>query len=149
MPVWIKRATWVAVAVLIVAQAIRPSRTNPPIGTALDISAEAALPPATMAVFRRACNDCHSNLTVWPWYSGVAPISWLVAYDVRAGREKMNLSEWGNYPAEHRAKLAQEMCKEVTEGEMPGPMYTLIHSQAKLTSADVQAVCSWSQTAQK
>ena len=149
MSVWIKRAIWLVVAFLIVAQAIRPSRTNPPIETALDISTEAAVPPATMGVFHRACNDCHSNLTVWPWYSGVAPVSWLVAYDVRTGREKMNLSEWGNYTVAHRAKLAQEMCKEVTGGEMPGPMYTFIHSQAKLTSADVQAVCSWSQTVQK
>lgn len=149
MPAWIKRAIWIVVLVLIVAQAIRPSRTNPPTQAALDISAEAALPPATMSVFHRACNDCHSNFTVWPWYSSVAPSSWLVDYDVRAGRKRMNLSEWGNYTAEHRAKLAREMCKEVTEGEMPGPMYTLMHPQAKLTSADVQAVCSWSQTAQK
>lgn len=149
MSVWIKRAIWVVVAVLIVGQAIRPSRTNPPTQAALDISSEDALPSATMSVFHRACNDCHSNLTVWPWYSGVAPVSWLVAYDVRAGREKMNLSECGNYSVESRSKLAQEICKEVTEGEMPGPMYALMHPQAKLTSTDVQAVCSWSQTARK
>ena len=149
MSVWLKRSIWIILGVLILAQAIRPSRTDPPNEAALDISAEAGLLPATMSVFHRACNDCHSNLTVWPRYSSVAPISWLVAYDVRAGRRRMNLSEWGNYTAEHRAKLAQEMCKEVTEGEMPGAMYTLMHPQAKLTSADVQAVCSWSQTAQK
>jgi mono/diheme cytochrome c family protein len=146
---WLKRSIWILLAVLIVAQAIRPSRTNPTTEAALDVSAETALPPATMSVFHRACNDCHSNLTVWPWYSNVAPASWLVTYDVRSGRKAMNLSEWGNYTAEHRAELAQEVCKEVTDGEMPGPMYTLMHSQARLNSADVQAVCSWSQAAQK
>jgi mono/diheme cytochrome c family protein len=149
MSKWIKRALWVVVAILVLGQAIRPSRTNPPAETALDISADAALPPATMSVFHRACNDCHSNLTVWPWYSSVAPVSWLVAYDVRTGRKEMNLSEWGNYTAERKAELARKMCKEVTEGEMPGPMYSLMHPQAKLSSADVQAVCAWSQTAQK
>lgn len=149
MSVWLKRSIWVILAVLILAQAIRPSRTNPPTEPALDISAESALPPATMATLHRSCNNCHSNFTVWPWYSSVAPASWLLAYDVRAGRHEMNLSEWGNYTAERRAKLAKEMCKEVTEGEMPGTMYTLMHSQAKLTSADVQTICSWSQTAQK
>ncbi len=148
MPDWLKGSILAIVAIFVVAQAIRPSRTNPTINPAHEITASAGLPAETAGILSRACNDCHSNRTIWPWYSGVAPTSWLVAYDVRAGRKKMSLSEWGTYSAERRTKLAKEMCKEVTEGEMPGPMYTLMHSQAKLTSADVQSICQWSQTPQ-
>jgi Haem-binding domain len=145
---WLKGMILAILAAFIVAQAIRPSRTNPTINPAHEISARAGFPAETAGILSRACNDCHSNRTIWPWYSGVAPTSWLVIYDVRAGRKEMNLSEWGTYSAERQAKLAKKMCKEVTEGEMPGPMYTLMHSQAKLTSADVQSICQWSETVQ-
>lgn len=149
MSAWIKRALWVILAILIIGQAIRPSRTNPPVNTAHDITADASVPPGAASIFNRSCSDCHSNRTVWPWYSGVAPVSWVVAYDVRAGRKEMNLSEWGTYTSERKSKFARRMCKEVTEGDMPGTMYTLMHSQAKLTNADVQSICAWSQTAQQ
>jgi mono/diheme cytochrome c family protein len=148
MPGWLKGTVVAILAAFIIAQAIRPSRTNPTINPAHEITASAGLPAETAAILGRACNDCHSNRTVWPRYSGVAPISWLVVYDVRAGRKKLNLSEWGTYSAERRAKNAKEMCKEVTEGDMPEFMYTLMHPQAKLTSADVQSICQWSKTVQ-
>lgn len=148
MPGWLKGTILAIVAAFVVAQVIRPSRTNPTINPAHEITTNAGLPSDTAATLGRACNDCHSNRTVWPWYSGVAPSSWLVIYDVRAGRHELNLSEWGTYSAERKAKKAKEMCKEVTEGEMPGFMYTLMHPQAKLTSADVQSICQWSQTVQ-
>jgi mono/diheme cytochrome c family protein len=148
MPGWLKGTILAILAVFIIAQAIRPSQTNPTINPALEITASEGLPVETAEIFGRACNDCHSNRTVWPWHRGVAPTSWLVAYDVPAGRQKLNLSEWGPYTVERREKLAKEMCKEVTEGEMPEFMYTLMHPQAKLTSVDVQSICQWSQTAQ-
>ncbi len=144
---WLKRLVFVAVVILIVAQVYRPSRTNPPVDPSREIAATGVMPPAVAAIFSRACNDCHSYRTVWPWYSAVAPVSWLVVYDVRAGRKKMNLSDWAGYDAQKESKLVDEACKEVREGEMPGTMYTLMHPQAKLTVGDVQAICAWTQTA--
>ena len=149
MSLWVKRTLWVILSILVFGQAIRPSHVNPPANSAHEITADASVPPSATSIFNRSCYDCHSNRTVWPWYSGVAPVSWLVAYDVRAGRKEMNLSEWSTYPPDRKIRFARRMCKEVTEGDMPGSMYTLMHSQAKLTSADVQAICAWSQTAQK
>lgn len=145
MKTWLKRSVLVLVAILIVIQAFRPSRNNPPIDPTREISAAMTVDPIVAGIFRRSCNDCHSNRTVWPAYSQVAPASWLVAYDVRKGREELNLSEWGSYSAAKKSKKLKEMCKEVTEGEMPGSLYTLMHPQAKLSSLDVQAICSWAQ----
>ena len=87
--------------------------------------------PETRALFTRACADCHSNETVWPWYSHIAPASWLVQDDVERGRAKMNLSQWGSN--EHEA---DEAASEIRDGEMPLNIYTLMHPSAALTDAE-------------
>jgi hypothetical protein len=75
--------------------------------------------PEVAAILQRSCNDCHSNRTVWRWYSNVAPASWLVSHDVREGRDALNLSEWTRYAPQKQHKLMEEICEQVTEGEMP------------------------------
>jgi hypothetical protein len=86
---------------------------------------------ADRALAQRACFDCHSNETRWPWYSYVAPASWLVAYDVNEGRERLNFSDW--VEGTHDADEASE---EVLEGEMPPRIYTVLHPEAVLTPAE-------------
>ena len=131
---------------LVAIQFVRPSQTNPQADPRVHVSATLSVPPNVAGVFSRSCNDCHSNETVWPWYSKVAPVSWLVSYDVASGRKELNLSEWGSRnPAKDREML-NEICKEVTEGEMPGWVYTLMHSEAKLAKSDVAAICDWTRT---
>lgn len=100
-------------------------RTNPPV-----VAEPAWDSPRTRELFVVACADCHSNQTRWPWYSKVAPVSWLVAYDVAEGREHLNVSEW-NRPQRH----ADEAAEEVREGEMPYRGYTLTHPEARLDEA--------------
>ena len=90
--------------------------------------------PQTRALFFRACADCHSNETVWPWYSNVAPISWLATRDVIEGREKFNVSEWGRQ-AENEADEAAET---VQKNEMPPWFYLPPHPEANLTAAERQ-----------
>ena len=84
--------------------------------------------PTTRVLAVRACYDCHSNETVWPWYSHVAPVSWLVQRDVDEGRRKLNFSEW-----DRPQKEAHESAKTVRKGEMPPWFYILIHPDARLT----------------
>ena len=99
-------------------------------------------PPAHAAsVVARSCRDCHSNQTVWPWYSAVAPASWLVARDVREGRAHLNFSEWNIYGAEMSRLRMKAICEEVTEGKMPPKYYTPLHRNARLTANDVGALC--------
>ncbi len=143
----LKRLILVIVIVLATIQVIRPARTNPPIAPEREIYAHLKVDPAVADVLTRSCNDCHSHRTVWPWYTQVAPASWLVVSDVVRGRKKLNFSEWSTYGREAQHKHLSEICKEVTEGEMPGVAYTLLHRNAKLTSADVASVCRWTESA--
>lgn len=91
--------------------------------------------PATRALAVRACFDCHSNETVWPWYSHVAPMSWLVQRHLDEGRRTLNLSEW-----DRPQKEARESAKTVRKGEMPPWFYVLTHPDARLTPAETQAL---------
>jgi len=92
--------------------------------------------PQTRALAQRACFDCHSNETVWPWYSNIAPISWLAYRDVEEGRRKLNFSEWGI----SRQENAGEVAESIWEGEMPMPIYLIQHPEARLTAAEKQAL---------
>jgi hypothetical protein len=144
MWIWFKRIVLALIVFLAVSQIIRPSRANPPIDPKREIHAVLPVDSPVASIFARSCNDCHSNRTVWPWYSQVAPISWLVAYDVRQGRQKMNFSEWDARGNEATQELVKEICTDVTEGEMPGRGYSLLHPEARISRSDVQIVCGWS-----
>jgi hypothetical protein len=102
-----------------------------------------AMPLEVKALLGRSCRDCHSNQTVWPWYSYVAPTSWLVERDVRRGRDHMNLSHWPQYNFKQREKLLADIASVVKNHEMPLPQYTLIHRGAKLSDAERDILYHW------
>lgn len=108
-----------------------------------DISTVMTVDVAVQPILDRSCNDCHSNRTVWPWYSEIAPISWLVASDVSDGRRHMNFSEWGTYPGYKREDLLNEACRIVTERDMPLLTYVITHREGRLSDSDREAVCRW------
>ena len=87
----------------------------------------------TQNMARLACYDCHSNETIWPWYSYVAPVSWLVIYDVDEGRAELNFSEWGSG---RHGEEGDEMAKEIRKGKMPLRPYILLHPEADLSAKD-------------
>lgn len=101
-------------------------RTNPPVVAGPEWSS-----PRGRELFYRACADCHSNETRWPWYSRVAPVSWLVIKDVEEARRHFNVSEW-----QREQKDARKAAEEVREGEMPLPIYLPTHPEARLTPAE-------------
>jgi Haem-binding domain len=119
------------------AQIVYLPISNPPVRA--DISA----PPKIESALRRACYDCHSSETRWPWYSRVAPLSWLIIRDVRLGRKEVNFSEWGSYyPATRRRKL-EWIGRALREEKMPPWPYRLMHPGARLTEADRAALERW------
>ena len=126
---------WLAVGLTVVLVAVQlvpygRDHVNPP------VTAEPRWDrPETRALAVRACFDCHSNETVWPWYSQVAPVSWLIQRDVDDGRRKLNYSEWDRGQRE-----ARESAKSVTKGEMPPWFYALPATRARLTAAERQAL---------
>lgn len=133
----IKRAAVAGIIVLAAIQFVQPERVNPPSAPESVVK----LAPEASAVVRRACFDCHSNETVWPWYSHVAPVSWLVADDVREGRARLNLSEWNLLSPEVSKRRLAAMCREAKAGEMPLWQYRLLHPAAKLSTRDIAALC--------
>jgi len=134
---YLRRALWVGLAALVIAQAFRIDKTNPP------VQQDVAAPPEVDLLLRRACYDCHSNETVWPWYSDVAPLSWFLARDVREGRRELNFSTWNAYDAKKKAKKLKESAEEVAEGEMPPWFYVAAHRHAALSPADVERLRAW------
>jgi hypothetical protein len=103
------------------------NHTNPPV-----VSSPNWDSAQTQQLAKRACFDCHSNETVWPWYSNIAPVSWLVFRDVVEGRSRMNFSDWqSGWPIE-----TGELAEVINEGEMPPTQYLLMHPSAKLTAAE-------------
>ena len=142
----LRSAVLVCVGVFLAGQLIRPARTNPPTDPARTLGARLPVTPAASAVMKRACRDCHSNDTRWPWYSKVAPVSWLVFDHVKSGRRHFNYSEWAGYAPDKTRKLLHDICEEVQDGSMPVGSYTLVHQDARLSDADVQALCSWTKS---
>ncbi len=126
-----------ACAVLLLIQLIPVTRDNPEDQRGPDAS------PEVTAVLRRACYNCHSHETVWPWYSRVAPMSWLVAYDVHTGREKFNLSNLQDISAETQVKVRAAALKEVEEGRMPRWYYLPLHPEARLSEQDKAILRTW------
>jgi hypothetical protein len=117
-----------------VAIQLKPvQRDNPPV-----VSEPNWDSPETRALAERACFDCHSNETKWPWYAYVAPVSWTVARDVQYGRRVLNFSDWANVRGEGRS--AGEMAEAIAGGYMPPSIYTRQHPEAILSSAERQAL---------
>ena len=137
----LRQAAVVFIVVFAVAQLIRPDRTNPPTDTSRTIQAQVGTASGLAAVLDRSCRDCHSNATVWPWYTEIAPASWLMAYGVTEGRKAVNFSEWAAYSPEKQRMLLAVSCDDATSGKMPGA-YTLLHSETRLSGQDVETICA-------
>lgn len=123
--------------VFLLIQLVPVPQRNPPIESEVPASAE------VRTVLRRACYDCHSNETVWPWYSRVAPMSWLIAFDVYQGREELNFSTWHRLSVQQQDKALAESWEKVAEGEMPPWYYRLLHREAALSPAEQTVLRSW------
>jgi len=140
---WLVRIGAVLAVVLALIQGYRPERTNPPVDSSRTLHAHVDVPPAVDAILDRACNDCHSNDTHWPWYSNVAPVSWMVVKDANEGREHLNFSEWASFQPDDARHALKEICEEVQKGAMPMKEYTWTHRDARLSQSDISTLCGW------
>lgn len=121
--------------VFLALQFVPVDRSNPPVVSDLEAPVE------VKSILKRSCYDCHSNEVNWPWYSYVAPVSWLVAYDVKEGREELNFSEWNRYAND--SDMKEEIVEEVAEGEMPLGIYLAIHRDAAVSSSELATLRQW------
>jgi heme-binding protein len=149
MQVWLRRILWGVFAGLVVAQITPTARSNPPVESAETMFPIIPVPPNIVDIFRRSCQDCHSNQTAWPWYSRVAPMSWFLVHHVNQGRSELNVSEWERYTARRKDRRLKEISDQVASGKLPILSYTLMHPGAKLAVPDRKALCEWADAARR
>ena len=134
-----RRLLIATLAVLVLAQLIPVDRVDPPVET------EVPAPDDVRRVLVTSCYDCHSHETRRPWYAWVAPVSWLVAYDIQDARGHLNFSTWNRYTPEERAEKLEEVWEEVEEGEMPLWRYLPLHPDAQLDDRSRELIREWSE----
>ena len=127
-------------ALALAIQVVPMARTNPPVQADLEAPAE------VKAILKASCYDCHSNETVWPWYSRVAPMSWLVSRDVRSGRRHINFSTWNRYDAGQRRRIVGHALKLIQKGAMPPWFYVIKHPDGRMTPEKQAVLESWAAT---
>ena len=134
---WIARIGFILLVAPIGIQFVPIERTNPL------VESDVAVPAELKVVLRRACYDCHSNETRWPWYARVAPVSWLIANDVKEGRKEVNFSVWNQFTGSRRARKFKEIVEQVEQNKMPQWYYLLVHPDAKLSTGDKEMIIAW------
>ena len=136
-----------ALLVLAPALSIR-SRVGRPVvhaDPAFGVNAHGTVPTAVMTTLRRACFDCHSDQTRWPWYSTLPVVSWLVERDVTNARRQLNFSRWEEYNPFDRAGMLDEVCERAATRTMPPQPYRLLHGESRLSPDDLAALCAWTE----
>lgn len=131
-------AVTIAAILLIAIQFVPVDTSNPP------VSADLSTPSDVKEVLQESCYDCHSHETRWPWYSRIAPMSWLVEKDVDEGREHLNFSKWEDLPTKKQVEHMEEIWEEVDEGEMPLWFYLPLHPEARISASDRAILARWS-----
>ncbi|MBN2083384.1 heme-binding domain-containing protein [bacterium] len=129
----------IIIVAVVAIQFVPVERSNPPVEAALVADAQ------VVEVIKTSCFDCHSNETVWPWYSYVAPVSWQISEHVTEGREHLNFSNWENLDPDRRGYIAEEILDEIEEGGMPLPVYLRMHPQAAVDDQELEVIRRWAE----
>jgi Haem-binding domain len=137
MKQWIKYSVGGLIAVFVGVQLVSVARVNPP------ERGQPAAPSAVQSLLQHACYDCHSNETRWPWYSHVAPLSFLIVRDVTEGRKELNFSIWNQYEERRKTRKLKEIAEQIEKGKMPQWYYVSLHPNAKLSAADRALIIKW------
>jgi hypothetical protein len=123
--------------------AIKAQRSDKP------LLLDSTFDPQVVRTLEKSCRNCHSEKTEWPWYSYVAPMSWMIENDVQRGRSHMDLSRWNGYNPEQQREILSKMSVLVRNRAMPLPRYLLLHPESKLSDAEVAYLYQWARTERK
>ncbi len=128
---------------LIIAQFFRIDKTNPPVDPMNTIEKLENAPQDVTQLLERACYDCHSNNTNYPWYTNIAPVSWWVKRHINKGRAALNYSEWGTYSPSKKQHKKEESADFIEKGWMPIGFYKIMHSEARITDEERKLLVDW------
>ncbi|HEY9114071.1 MAG TPA: heme-binding domain-containing protein [Bacteroidales bacterium] len=139
-----KKIVWLSIlAALVIIQVIPAGRPEVIEQNKNDLLLNNSIPDTVANLLKNACYDCHSNQTVYPWYSYVAPVSWLVVRDIKVGRKHMNFSNWESLSKTDKAEHLSDINDEVSMGSMPMVIYPIMHPEARLTAEERQMIVDW------
>ena len=133
-----KQTIVILISLFVIIQFIRIDKTNEKTDKNLEIKA----PQNVITMLKTACYDCHSNEVKWPWYSNIAPFSWMISRHVKDGRKALNFSTWENYTKEQKDKKLKEIFR-TAYASMPLNSYKWIHDDANLTKAQRTTIRDW------
>ncbi len=138
-----KRILLGLVVLFAVLQFFRPHKNLSSGPQTNDIMVRFPTPPDVKAALRAACYDCHSNETRYPLYAEVQPVAWWIASHVKQGKSELNFSEFGALPAKRAVRKLQQLVEEIENHDMPLKSYTVLHSDARLTEAQIKQISDW------
>lgn len=141
-----KKIILILVILLILIQFFKPRENRSEEAQPARIAAHYAVPEEVGSILKKACFDCHSNNTRYPWYSRVQPVAWYLSYHVNDGKKELNFDEFGTYTFKRQDHKLEEVVETVEKGEMPLESYTLIHREASLTPEERQLLIRWAKS---
>jgi hypothetical protein len=139
----IKKILLGILVVIIAIQFIQPARNKSARVLPTDVSKIYNVPENVQAILKRSCYDCHSNNTIYPWYSWIQPAGWWLASHIKRGKEELNFSEFGTYSSRKQRSKLFSITKSVEDGTMPLPSYILMHTNLKLSKEDKAIIINW------
>ena len=143
----IRKILLALLVLFLVIQFIRPAHNTTKQVLATDFTRLFVVPDSMQAVLQNACYDCHSNNTLYPWYSNIQPIAWIIASDIKKGKEQLNFSDFGSYGSRRQISKLKEIANQVKDDEMPIAAYKLMHTKARLSGAQKIMIIEWMQKA--
>jgi hypothetical protein len=143
------RKSWIIgiglIVLLIIIQFFHPEKNSSHLDEENDIITFASPPDQIATLLTKACYNCHSNQTVYPWYNHISPVSWYLSRHIMKGKKQLNFSEYGNKDKADRIGLLVKICEELEAGTMPLKSYRIIHKEARLTQEERKMICDWTE----
>lgn len=141
----IKKILFGLLVILIIIQFLHPARNKSGQDMPNDISKMVAMPGEVQVMLKKACYDCHSNNTNYPWYTAIQPFHWFMNYHIQSGKEELNFNEFGTYTPRRQQSKLRSIENSLKDGTMPLSAYTLIHRNAILSEAEKRLMINWVQ----
>ena len=138
-----QRISIIFILLLIGIQFIKPQRNAGIAAGDKDITHTVSVPPAVLSILEKSCYDCHSNHSNYVWYFDIQPVGWWLQNHINEGKGELNFSEFGNYSAKKQKHKLKEITKQLREQEMPLSSYTLVHTDTKINSTQIELVANW------
>jgi triosephosphate isomerase len=144
----VKKIVYVLLTLLIVIQLFRPTKNIATAEQTQSIDKAYIVPQNVNGILKKACYDCHSNTTVYPWYVNIQPVAWWMDDHIKEGKRKLNFSEFGTYTLKKQDHKLEEVTEQIVD-EMPLKSYKIAHSEARLTPEEKKALTDWANTLRK